>query len=247
MWLLLNSAGRCSAMLDHTGVEVRAERGAAEAACTRPAASSAVGACHQIIRSASARSAADVVGAAHGDVLGRQLLEQLLDLGRQPGPVAVAERPGEPEHRPRGVADDLVELACLAHRLIVPVAGDAASTCSAAACADAMQAGMPTPSNAAPQTASPGPRPPPPGPARPARGARRRTAAAPPPQRVTSASTGSPVMPSSARRSRADQRHQLRVVALQDVLLAAPADRRTQQRQAARVDRPLLARQRHAP
>ena len=56
MWLLLNSAGRCSAIADQTGSSRRpsaVRRKRLYASCS----ASAVEACHQIIRSASARSA----------------------------------------------------------------------------------------------------------------------------------------------------------------------------------------------
>ena len=54
MWLLLNSAGRCSAIDDHTGARRRPKavrRNRLYASCS----ASAVDACHQTIRSASAR------------------------------------------------------------------------------------------------------------------------------------------------------------------------------------------------
>ena len=56
-WPLLNSAGRCSASWDQTGLrcEPRSERRSAWYASCRV---SEVGACHQTIRSASARSPA---------------------------------------------------------------------------------------------------------------------------------------------------------------------------------------------
>ena len=105
--------------------------------------------------------AADVVDAANDDVLPGEFGEELLDLGGLGRPVGTAvvgtEQVLEPEDRPHGVADGVVDLAgegglAVAHGSIVPGWVMAA----AARWAEAITAGIPTPSYAAPQTASPG-------------------------------------------------------------------------------------------
>src|SRR3954452_6455554 len=147
----------------------------------------------------------DVVAAADDDVLRGQLLEQLVDLRAQRRAVAVADRAGHLEHRPGGVADHVVQFPSrlpIHHGSHSPRAGTPASSWSTAARALLMQAGMPTPSKAAPDTARPGTA------ATDARTCAIRSTCptaycgSPPPHRVTRASTGAAVIPSSGRNSR---------------------------------------------
>src|SRR5690606_26726324 len=107
----------------------------------------------------------DVVAApGHDPLLGR-LREELLDLVGDAAPVLRKPLP-QPEHRPHGVADHLVEFlgrrpgfgACLGfgHAPILPAEGSGpagapavpsrARTCETAGRAEATQAGIPTPS-----------------------------------------------------------------------------------------------------
>src|SRR4051794_15409595 len=105
----------------------------------------------------------DVVDPADDDVLAGQFLEQRRDLVRGGGPLVVAERAGQLEHRPHRVADEGVQLVrpladaafsgLLAHAPIVARAHPRAAT---ARRASRMQAGTPTPAYAAPATPSPG-------------------------------------------------------------------------------------------
>ena len=86
MWLLLNSAGRCSAIDDHTGARRRPRPGAPEAAVglLQRLGGRGVPPDHHV---GVGPQRAHVVGAADDDVLGRELLEERLDLGddRRPG------------------------------------------------------------------------------------------------------------------------------------------------------------------
>ena len=109
-WLLLNSAGRCSAICDHTGVERAAERGAAEpvVGLLQVVGGSRVPPDHQV-----------GVGAQPGDVVrcrgprrpwppaGRTARRpRAASASRSPSPSGVAQL----EHRPHRVADHVVEL-----------------------------------------------------------------------------------------------------------------------------------------
>src|ERR671912_1992423 len=105
----------------------------------------------------------DVVRAADDDVAGREVGEQLLDLGRERAAVLVAERFGDGEHRPHGVADGVVDLADpggtglgrggaagVGHGGRAPRWGGVVlrwwTVAAAARVAEAMTAGTPTPS-----------------------------------------------------------------------------------------------------
>ena len=102
--------------------------------------------------------AAHVVEPADHHVLLGQHLEERLDVGRLRRPVGVAEDVAELEHRPHRVADGVVELSGprgVGH-LGAHGAHSARVTEATARRADPITAGMPTPSYAAPQTASPG-------------------------------------------------------------------------------------------
>ena len=162
MWLLLNSAGRCSATCDQTGSRRRPKRGAAQLLVGVLELLDLLGVPpdHHV---GVGTQAAQVVDAADDDVVGLELGDQLLDLAcLLVAEGVLTEDVAQPEHRPHRVADRVVELACLpgagprsflGHGSIV---ARSATTFAAASSAEAMQAGIPTPSYAEPQTASPG-------------------------------------------------------------------------------------------
>ena len=136
-WLLLNSAGRCSAICDQTGLRwapSAVRRSRPYASCSASAAGG-VPPDHEVGVGAQAR---DVVGAADHDVLRGQLRRT----ARRPRPaqlVAGRRASGRrgPEHRPHRVADDVVELAdprgvgLLLMSLILPCASSSVSAAAA--------------------------------------------------------------------------------------------------------------------
>src|SRR5579884_20918 len=120
--------------------------------------------------------AGDLVGAAHDDVLLGEVGVELVDLLREGAPAVLRQLLGHAEDGPRRVADHLVQLAGLAadrrglghdsslpssspscftsvstSEFIAPIAPNSTTALRA----DAMHAGMPTPSYAAPATAIP--------------------------------------------------------------------------------------------
>ena len=109
MWLLLNSAGRCSAAADQVGSSSCPNRGPEEAAVGALHVLDALGVPphHEV---AVGPHAGDVVDPARHDPLGLELGEELLDLlGHDVA--LVAERRGHGEDGPHGVADGVVDLA----------------------------------------------------------------------------------------------------------------------------------------
>ncbi len=123
-------------------------------------------ACHQTITSASARSPATSYDAPDADVLDSSVSTSFSTSLASPGAIGLADHVAEAEDRPHRVADGLVEflrrlalvgsLGRLAHVAHSPPGSNAARTWVAASSAEAMQAGMPRPSYAAPHTARPG-------------------------------------------------------------------------------------------
>ena len=119
MWLLLNSAGRCSATCDHTGSRRRPKRRAPQRVVGVLQLLDGLGVPpdHQVGVGAQA---AQVVEPADDDVVGLELGEQLLDLARLGVAVGVlAQHVAQAEHRPHRVADGVVELARLLRRWLV--------------------------------------------------------------------------------------------------------------------------------
>ena len=109
MWLRLNSAGPVQRHLRPDRVEVPAQRGAAQpgVGLLQRVGRLGVPPDHDVGVGPQAR---DVVDAADDDVLAGQLVEQRRHLVGDGGRAVVAERPGQPEHRPHRVADGGVQL-----------------------------------------------------------------------------------------------------------------------------------------
>ena len=177
-WLLLNSAGRCSAICDQTGSSSAAERGAPERAVGVLQVRRRSSACHQIMKSASARRPATSYVPRTTTSLAASCVEQRLDLVRHGGPVGVAERT-RAAGTPTTSCSGWTSLSSASRAAFVVLARHCAAAFSrhgapssvrprpsAASApgrprrpaAEAMQAGMPTPSYAAPHTARPGTR-----------------------------------------------------------------------------------------
>src|SRR5690606_14744493 len=152
--------------------------------------------------------ARDVVRASHDDVLAGELGEQVIDLRGHGRTVCGAQGFTQPEDRPHGVADHLIELPGIDPRrrfahdpILTCCAASSSTTLRAAARAEATHAATPTPSYSAPQTARPGV-------ASTAARIRATRSTWPtvycgnaPPQRVTLESTGVPDKPVASRRS----------------------------------------------
>ena len=151
--------------------------------------------------------AGEVVDPADHHVVGRELLQQRVDLDRLGAARSrVTEHVAQREHRPHRVADGVVDLPELGRlrswRSLCPRPPERPQPPAPRPPGpSAMTAGMPTPSYAAPQTARPGTR---------ATSARTRATrstwpraycGSPPPHRWTCASTGSPARPASSARS----------------------------------------------
>ena len=184
--------------------------------------------------------AGDVVDAAHHDVVAAELGEQLLDLARprlarSASPSDVAQ----PEHRPHRVADGVVEVLgapcpvgrfVLGHGLILPRAARPRRPGSRRPVGggDAGRDPDPVVRRTADREAAAA-APPPRGSWRPGRGGRRRTAAGAPPHRCTCASTGRTAEPDRVGEVGQRERDQLVVGALEQLLLAVPAERAAQQ------------------
>ena len=238
MWLLLNSAGRCSAICDHTGSRRRAERRTAEAVV---GVLQLVGRRRRATRpSGRRRRAGRRRRRGRGRRRRRRRARRTASRPRAASLAAVglADHVAQPEHRPHRVADGVVEVLgglalvgrfVLGHGFILPRAAKAASDLGRGQLRgrDAGRDAQPVVRRTADRE--------PAGRRRPPRGCRATRSRWPtaycgsaPPHRCTCASTGRTERPTASARSRQRELDELVVGALEQLLLAVPADRAAQ-------------------